>query len=408
MSSGLVGINTTSPANTLDVDGIINAGPSSGANLIWYDLFEQTFIHIYGKLNCTWLGFNAGNTINTNQGSANTGIGEGAINAIQGGNYNTAVGWNALTNTVNGSNNTAIGSSALPNGASDSNNTAVGYYALYNNTVNDNTAVGYQSLYTNSTGQDNVAIGYNALYYNTTNGTNVAVGNYALGSNTAGANTAVGYEACNDNTTGGNNTATGNESLHNNSTGNDNTGVGHSALYHATGNYNTGIGYNADVYTASLTDATAIGYEASVKDSYAVQLGENNFANPLDVSGGEGYIGTYGHIRSEIFAPGATTVAAGGFAGGGATASITNGTDVAGLVQINCGATPNPGVGSYIAVTFNTQYANASNVVLTPASCVPYPYDVSVTTTGFSINMCLTALAPHEIASWYYVVVETK
>jgi hypothetical protein len=127
--SGNVGIGTTSPAASLDVNGdsIING--------------------------------------------LNIGRGGGNIDS------NTRVGFNALLNNTTGSQNTAIGFNALNNNTTGSQNTAIGRDALLNNTTGiNNTAIGRVALLNNTTGSDNTAIGRDALFSNTTGGRNTAIG----------------------------------------------------------------------------------------------------------------------------------------------------------------------------------------------------------------------------------------
>lgn len=135
-----------------------------------------------------------------------------------------------------------------------------GYLSLYNNTGGLNTAIGYRAMYTNTSGGDNTAVGEGALEFNTTAGANAAVGEYALHSTT----------------TGGGNTSVGAESLASNTTGSGNTALGSYALLGCvTGTNNTALGYNADfsVTSTSYTNATVIGYSASVTASNQMRLG---------------------------------------------------------------------------------------------------------------------------------------
>ena len=92
--------------------------------------------------------------------------------------------------------------------------------------------------------------------------------------------------------TGELNTASGVDALLSNTTGNNNTASGGGALllttpraatippaepmrslFNSTGNNNTAIGANADVSAGNLTNATAIGFLATVNASNKVRLG---------------------------------------------------------------------------------------------------------------------------------------
>jgi len=212
-----IGIGTTAPSATLDVNGSINAATG-------YNLGGSIFAIGSPATGNVFLGF-AGNTTTT--GNALTASGRGALLANTNGNYNSANG----------------------------------FHALYSNTTGaENTAIGMEALQANTTGNDNTASGVEALVYNTTGGSNTADGNAALFLNTTGgANTANGYQALLYNTSGYYNTASGFGAL----------------LYNKTGNYNTALGQGAgpDVHSTNLTNATAIGANAVVSQSNSLVLG---------------------------------------------------------------------------------------------------------------------------------------
>jgi hypothetical protein len=155
--SGNVGIGTTTPAATLDINGAINAATS-------YKLGGTAFAYGSYTNENVFLGF-AGNTTTTN--GANTAIGVLALQA----------------NTTGGA------------------DTATGVYALATNTTGEqNTATGLGALYENTTGNFNTASGVSALTTNTTGSQNTAIGNFAgftadLSSVTGSYDTAVGSNA---------------------------------------------------------------------------------------------------------------------------------------------------------------------------------------------------------------------
>jgi hypothetical protein len=211
-----IGIGTTAPAATLDVDGTVNAATS----------------------------FNLGGTLFA-YGSATSG--------------NAFLGF-AGNSTTTGGNNTAIGLLALGANTTGNFNTAAGEGALAHNTTGGNTAIGFEAMFFNTKGDSNTAIGLGALEDNRTGDFNTATGGGALSNNTTGSeNSAIGLEALEFNSTGSGNTAIGQESL----------------LYNATGSNNSALGFLAgpDSKSPNLSYATAIGAGAIVSQSNALVLG---------------------------------------------------------------------------------------------------------------------------------------
>jgi hypothetical protein len=183
-SSGKVGIGSTSPAGTLDVNGntftrgTFNLNQTTSSSVGVINIGSVPFIHACcsGASN-TFVGFNAGNFTTT--GSQNTVVGTDALLKIGSGNANTAIGVNALISNTSGSLNTAIGVGSLNNNTFGHDNTAIGFNALYSNTTGFfNTAVGEAAGVNNGTGSKNTALGYGAdVCCNLTNAT--AVGAFA-------------------------------------------------------------------------------------------------------------------------------------------------------------------------------------------------------------------------------------
>ena len=97
--------------------------------------------------------------------------------------------------------------------------------------------------------------------------------------NTVIVDTAVGVNALSQDT-GGYNTAVGAQALSDNTTGTNNIGIGFIAGYtndetSLTGFGDTALGSGATFSTGTLTNATAIGYNAYVSESNALVLGSN-------------------------------------------------------------------------------------------------------------------------------------
>ena len=155
-----------------------------------------------------------------------------------------------------------------------------------NNTGIANVAFGINNLYSNTSGTANTSMGYKGLYSNTIGQWNSSFGTYSLYSNTIGlANSAFGSLSLISNTEGQGNSAFGEWSLYNNTTGSDNTSLGVNSLSNnITGNSNTAIGGFADVASPNLTNATAIGYGATVSASNTIQLG-NSHVTKVKTSG---------------------------------------------------------------------------------------------------------------------------
>jgi hypothetical protein len=213
-SSGNVGIGTTSPAATLDVNGNISGRDNLGlpqttsSTLGVITMGGSPFIH-----DCC------------SAASVNTYVGVNAGPLTGGGNSNTGFGQKALAADTTGFSNTAVGSNSL----------------LVNTTGDSNTAVGNNAMVSSAAGSFNTAVGENALRTN----------------NGGGANTAVGFNALNDNTSGTDNAAMGDEAL----------------VSNTTGNFNSALGFDADVNSGNLTNATAIGANSLVSESNAIVLG---------------------------------------------------------------------------------------------------------------------------------------
>ena len=319
-SSGNVGIGTSSPSATLDVNGTTETDALTiNGSALKYKAFGSNSIMfgddatgtIDGATDNTGLGIDVFAALTT--GDHNTAVGKNSLSAITTGSFNTAIGKVALaantTATFNtavgayssdaittGSSNTAVGSYSLSANTTASNNTALGAFALNENTTGDlntavgknslgvntvgvrNVAVGAQTLDANTTGAYSIAIGYNALGANTTADGNVAVGYNGLGSNTTGVgNTAIGQDVMDSNTTGNNNTAVGKSSLGANTTGANNVAVGAYALdANTTATENTAVGYDALTANTTGTQNTALGAYAADKTttgSYNVAIG---------------------------------------------------------------------------------------------------------------------------------------
>ncbi len=126
-------------------------------------------------------------------------------------------------------------------------------------------------------GNTNAVFGSGSMLSNASGSHNSALGFFVLSSNTSGhANTVCGYGGLNVNNTGGFNSSYGVKAMYNNTSGYGNNGYGGYSLgQNITGNFNSGLGYQADVAGSSFDEATAIGSNAIVNNSYRVWLGSS-------------------------------------------------------------------------------------------------------------------------------------
>jgi hypothetical protein len=113
---------------------------------------------------------------------------------------------------------------------------------------------------------------------------NTGAGSSALKSLTAGTgNSSYGYASLYGNTAGSSNTASGVQSLSGNTTGNYNTAVGSVSLYYnQTGSTNTAVGASSgpDPGSPNLQNSTAVGAHATVSQSNALVLGQTTAGSP--------------------------------------------------------------------------------------------------------------------------------
>jgi trimeric autotransporter adhesin len=296
-TGGLVGIGTTTPAETLDVNGnSIFRGSfqlppghpaiaSSGYESHSFQFQASSFSSTLGTSQTEAFGFRAeplnNNTANPSAkldlffgagGSApftDTGLSfaaNGIVTFAPGqsfsGGSETLTGNLNLPNTTSSSQGViALGGSPFISNFGSPSNTFVGQTAAgaFGSTLpggigGANTAVGAQAMFDITSGGGNTAVGASALYPTTTGNNNVALGGGALASNTTGSgNIGVGAGS------GGNS---------------------------ATGSFNTFLGENSGVVfgTDPLTNATAIGSNSAVGASNTIVLGsiagvENGKAN---------------------------------------------------------------------------------------------------------------------------------
>ncbi len=249
--------------NTLGTNNQVLATDGTG-KLIWKAATGVTYYAgkginlINDSINSTWT--TAGANISNNN-TGNVGIGTNSPN------YKLDVFGNINCTGTLTANKIVIISDSLNNllirdnvnSATGIGNTAIGLKSGNNITTgSSNTFLGDRSGVFNSNGSLNVFVGHMAGFTNVTGSKNVFVGDSSGFNSTGSGNNFLGYCSGLKNTTGNSNVFVGDSSGYKNTTGNTNTYVG----FKATGN-------------ATLTNATAIGANASVTASNSVVLGNN-------------------------------------------------------------------------------------------------------------------------------------
>ena len=224
-------------------------------------------------------------------GFGNSAVGSASLGNNLSGNFNTAIGYNSMfgvTGQSTGNFNTALGAYSLRFNKTGASNVALGHFALQQNgSGSANIAIGPSAKNANTTGSDNIAIGSSADVLDSTGNYNIAIGSASLQSNrNRSKNVAVGVGALQntgstvlptDLTQGLENTAIGYAAMGTNTTGYRNTAIGASSFnnFSLGGNNNTVVGYGADISLGNISNATAIGSNATVGISNAVVLGSS-------------------------------------------------------------------------------------------------------------------------------------
>lgn len=218
----------------------------------------------------------------TGAGSANTtgcsdvALGFRALFSNQTGRNNTVVGDSAgYQNLVSG--NTFIGAKAGYANITGTQLTFVGDSAGYRSTGLANTFIGYRAGMNTTTGSTNTFLGAQAGINNTTGSDNFFLGLNAGPQNTIGTdNFFLGVNAGGGNTTGNFNVYLGNNAGNGTGVnGERNVAIGvESGKGNVNGSTNTFIGFRADGQGENLTNATAIGANATVSRSNALVLGD--------------------------------------------------------------------------------------------------------------------------------------
>ena len=260
LSTGNVGIGTTTPPVKLTVGTSANGGYALDSNEIFQ--FNGVNSSAYGTIrngtDIVYLGLTSSEGLIGTQSALPFSLRTNAvdrltINALNG-NVGIGTASPAQKLDVAGNINTSAGSAYMYNGSN----------VITASTTLNNYFFGPAGNLT-MTGNYNIAFGYGAFLSNTTGAANIAIDGYALSSNTTGSsNLATGYGTLNFNTTGSQNIAVGQDALQYNTTGNNNTAIGFQTLWkNTTGTNNTATGIYALQNNASATSSVAFGAGAA-------------------------------------------------------------------------------------------------------------------------------------------------
>jgi len=278
-----IGINVTSPTESLEVSGTVSATAFVGDGSSLTNINASAVAIAIDDLtdgiydgSSVFLGSGAGSSdsggnssvgvgrraLNVNSGDRNTALGYHSLERNNTGYDNTAIGFEAGTEITNGSHNTALGSRAMDANELGERNTAVGSLALTTAWgQNDNTALGFGAS-ERTIGSNNTSLGSQALRYNSTGQGNVALGAFAgfsSGGNSINRNTLIGFESGQSLINGGDfNVALGYRSGQNITSGNNNIMIGNSVNPSAvTASYELNIGNT--IYGDLSNDYVGIG-----------------------------------------------------------------------------------------------------------------------------------------------------
>jgi hypothetical protein len=238
-------------------------------------------------------------------GGSNSFFGRVAGYSNTGGSNNSFFGRGAGYYNTSGGHNAYFGAYAGNSSGAANYNTFVGTYAGYNNTASENSFFGRRAGYGNTSGVHNSHFGHDAGYSVSTTSDNSFFGykaghgatgrqNAAFGSeagpaaggdynaffgrgagekNTGNDNSFFGWRAGNNNTTGFSNSFFGEWAGQNNTTGSNNAFFGDVAgASNTTESNNSFIGTRSTGF-AGITNATALGYRAQVRQSNSLVLG---------------------------------------------------------------------------------------------------------------------------------------
>jgi hypothetical protein len=284
LSTGNVGIGTTTPNQKLTVQGNINLSSATGA--IYFD--DTKYLYASSTNDSIVFGENAGASFTSGTGwNVAIGYEAGRYASTSNVDRDVFIGYQAGYSSTGGS-SIFIGDGAGGESIGPQNiifglysgffnegfdNNIFGTEAGYNNSGDSNSLIGYQAGYEN-TGSQNNLIGEAAGYSNTGTGNNLFGLAAGLG-NAGDYNNLLGVQAGNSNTGDYNNIfgwQAGNSNV-----GDYNNFLGYAAGYNNNGDYNDFIGYQAGTYLRS-TSSVAFGGQALYGSHATTYISLNNVA----------------------------------------------------------------------------------------------------------------------------------
>ncbi len=271
-----LGVNTTTPEHTLDVNGAINIAPDSAYQINGTPVLRTQVVNGFTNL---YLGPGVGQSNTTGNRNHFSGFQAGLNNTT--GRANHFIGYQAGFSNTTGTANHFSGHRAGRNNTTGVQNHFSGFEAGEANTTGEiNYFSGFRAGEANTTGNQNHFSGYQAGRANTAGTANHFSGLQAGRSNTTGSrNHFSGYQAGNRNTTGVQNHFSGLQAGFNNTTGNNNHFSGYQAgLNNTTGRENVYLGYRAGV-VGNFTNAIAIGANVNARGNNSVTIGNSSMTS---------------------------------------------------------------------------------------------------------------------------------